>query len=336
MPNPKLRAIEAHPFSAKGRDFFLLRDPLGYIEDLQIPAHWAPLLQLMDGAHSLPKIAQLSANFYAPPYTSEEIAEFVAQLDEFLLLDSPHFAQFQAEFQREFLESPVRPAAFAGKSYASEPAQLRAQLQTYFDQAQQYIPQNRPEPIRGIVVPHIDFGRGGTEEALCYTQLEKNPCDTYVVLGIAHQGVRYPFCAAAKDYQTPLGSAICDREFLSDLESQIGPRLTDEVWAHKNEHSIEFVAVFLQNSPVLRDAKIVPILCGGFWETLRAKQSPMSDSDVAQFVAALRETVKKHEKAGKKIGFIASVDGAHVGTQFGDATPLTAGRLKDSLVLWRT
>jgi AmmeMemoRadiSam system protein B len=124
------------------------------------------------------------------------------------------------------------------------------------------------------VVPHIDFARGGVVEALAYEPLRTEEFDVLVVLGIAHKGVRYPFCAAAKDFETPLGTAQCDREFLEALQQRIGTRLTCEQIAHKNEHSIEFVAVFLQHFEKLKNARIVPIICGGFFDEIQSGESP--------------------------------------------------------------
>jgi MEMO1 family protein len=161
-----------------------------------------------------------------------------------------------------------------------------------------------------------------------------------VVFGIAHSGVHYPFCAAPKDYATPLGTAQCDREFLHDLQNRVGDQLIEEQYAHKNEHSIEFVAVFLQHFSELRNCQIVPILCGGFFEEIRTGTSPMKNAQIAQFIEALREVTQRHEGRGRKIGFIASVDGAHVGTQFGDNRVLTSERLKQietlDLQFWQT
>jgi hypothetical protein len=80
----------------------------------------------------------------------------------------------------------------------------------------------------------------------------------------------------------------------------------------------------------LKPSTIVPILCGGFWKSLQTRQLPEdAEAEAAQFIAALREVTRKHEANGKKIGFIASVDGAHVGTQFGDDTRLTPSRLEE-------
>jgi AmmeMemoRadiSam system protein B len=182
--------------------------------------------------------------------------------------------------------------------------------------------------VRGIVVPHFDFGRGGVTEALAYRHLAAANFDTFVILGIAHTGVAYPFCATDKDFETPLGTARCDREFLNDLNARAGNKMLCEQYAHKHEHSIEFVTVFLQYLRQFRDSKIVPIICGGFFDELQSGASPLNTPDIARFAAALREVVSTHEARGKRVGLIASVDLAHVGSNFGDNTVLTPQRLE--------
>src|SRR5690606_21050749 len=107
--------------------------------------------------------------------------------------------------------------------------------------------------------------------------------------------VRYPFCAADKDFETPLGTAQCDREFLRELNTRVGNKMLNEQYAHKNEHSVEFVAVFLQAMAQFSDTKIVPIICGGFFDELSSGASPLSTPEIAEFVKALREVVEEHE-----------------------------------------
>ena len=121
----------------------------------------------------------------------------------------------------------------------------------------------------------------------------------------------------------------CDRQFIADLEKRVGPPLLAENLVHRDEHSIEFAAVMCQHFPELKNAQIVPILCGGFWESLHSGAAPeTAEAEVGAFIRALREVTEQHEARGQKIGFIASVDGAHVGTQFGDAAPLTPAKLR--------
>ncbi len=161
-----------------------------------------------------------------------------------------------------------------------------------------------------------------------------------MILGIAHSGVHYPFCGTAKDFETPLGICRTDREFVAALQERVGPRFKSEQWAHKNEHSIEFVTVFLQHLEALSNAHIVPILCGGFFEEIRSGRAPESNPDISQFIKALREVTQLWENSGQRVGFIASVDGAHIGTPFGDEFTLTPQMLREiegeDRVFWQT
>jgi AmmeMemoRadiSam system protein B len=327
---PKLRPLEIIPIEHQDEEMWLLRDRQGFSSDAALPRVFGPLLALFDGTRDVERIIrdyQLRGGEELPV---EFVNNFIAQLDEALLLDSPHFAQHQRERMSEWNDNSSRPAAFAGLSYPDDPEDLRHLLNGFFLEARTLHRSTLPEgaKLRGIVVPHIDFGRGGVVEALAYRPLLKEHFDTFVVLGIAHSGVHYPFCATAKDYETPYGPCRTDREFLRELQERVGPRLKAEQWAHKNEHSVEFVAVFLQHLQHLQNAEIVPIICGGFFNEIQSGRSPATNLAIAEFAQALRDVVEMWEARGKRVGFIASVDLSHVGTQFGDATPLTERRLQ--------
>jgi AmmeMemoRadiSam system protein B len=287
-----------------------------------------------------------------PPQLIEDL---ITQLDEALLLDSPRFAQHQREVMGAWNDSPTRPAAFAGLSYPDDPDDLREFFNELFGRARDLEREPpastysepatacAPASIRGVVVPHIDFGRGGDVEAMAYRALLKahraQPFDVFVVLGIAHAGVHYPFCATAKDYATPLGTQVTERDFLASLQQRVGPRLKSEQWAHKSEHSIEFVAAMLQHLEPLASVPIVPILCGGFFESIQSGKPPEENSIIGDFIDALRTVTQRWEEAGKRVGFIASVDGAHVGSPFGHTFKVDAQVLEDvereDLAFWK-
>ena len=322
---PKLRSLEIIPFESRGQEMLLLRDRLGIASDASIPRNLAPLLDLLDGTNTPAELIRLHFNNSGENLPLRFVERIIAELDEAYLLASSRFAAKRQATVEAYINMPSRPAILAGGSYPSEPRRLAERLDGYFQEAAilDGAASARTAPLAGIVVPHIDFARGGPVEAMAYERLRGGSFDTMVILGIAHCGVRYPFCVAPKDFETPLGTARLDREFVAALEEKIGPRLTAEQFAHKNEHSVEFVTVFLQYMPEFRDAAIVPIICGGFHDIMRRGISPLADPEVAEFVSVLRDTVLLAREAGKRVGLIASVDLSHVGSRFGDDTPLT-------------
>jgi predicted class III extradiol MEMO1 family dioxygenase len=113
-----------------------------------------------------------------------------------------------------------------------------------------------------------------------------------------------------------------DRAFLDEVSQQLPLEddLFGEEWVHGDEHSLEFAAVMLGYHEKLATAKIAPFAVGGFGKPSKPSAPEDAEPEVARFIVALRDAVAKWEAQGKKVGFIASVDGAHVGTQFGDST----------------
>ncbi|HEX8552953.1 MAG TPA: AmmeMemoRadiSam system protein B [Abditibacteriaceae bacterium] len=339
---PRLRGtLEAIAITHENEEYWLLRDRQGDAPDAIVPREMGALLALLDGSRTRDEIdAEIERNADVP---EGFLDDFLAQLDEALLLDSPHFRAHQQEQLENYLSSPTRESTLAGRAYPDDTARLRKQLNGYFLAARKIEVRSKttvlPEKIRGCIVPHIDFRRGGVAEALAYESLQNEKFDTLVILGIAHAGVRYPFCLLPKGFETPLGTARCDDEFCASLEKQLGPRLTAEALTHRDEHSVEFVAVFAQHLANLRDARIVPIICGGFFRELQNRTSPSHNADLTEFARVLRQTCGEWTRNGKRVGIICSVDGAHVGSNFDDDTPLTPERLaeieREDVVAWQ-
>lgn len=331
MMKPRLRNLEITKIEHEGQEYFYFHDRLGLAAGAAVPQSWGGLLALFDGRRDSGEIITAYAQNSGEELPLEVVERIIAQLDEALFLDSPRFHAHWDKLVCEFEALEVRPSSLAGLSYSDSSAELQAIIDSYNKEAAAIEVQPLPEgaKVRGIVVPHIDFTRGGVTEALAYRQLPGGEFDTLIVLGIAHNGVHYPFCALDKSFETPLGRVECDRELLADLRDRLGDKLLAEQYAHKSEHSVEFVAVFLQAFEQLKTAKIVPLICGGFFAELQNGKSPQTNPEIAEFIRALRQVVEKHEAQGKRVGFIASVDLAHVGSRFGDDEPLTATRLEE-------
>jgi AmmeMemoRadiSam system protein B len=295
-----------------------------------VPAEAAVLLTLFDGRHSLRDIQEAYTRRFGGLLFREHLEELIRGLDEHLLLDGPRFEARRRDLERAFREAPTRPAVLAGRSYPADPGALREQLDGYF-QHPEGPREARPSPdagrLAGVIVPHIDFQRGGPWYAQGYREAEAATPDRWVVLGISHLPTSQPFVLTRKDFETPLGAVPADREVLQALLPAVGPAYLADEFVHRTEHSIECQAVFLRpRTPAGRPVTIVPILCGSLHRFVEEKRSPADAPEVEDFLAALRHALAA---VGGTTGVLVSADLAHVGPQFGDAQAVTRGRLQE-------
>ncbi len=291
----------------------------------------AAILGLLDGRHSLLDIQAAFARHFGTLLFREQLLEVIHTLDEQLFLDSPRFAAHQAEIRAEFLRAQSRPARLAEKSYPAEAEALATMLDAYF-RAPEGPGETRPTPsaerLAGLILPHIDFARGGACYAWGYREAEALPTvDRWVILGTAHAPIEKPFALTRKDFETPLGRAETDRSFVDRLLARVGAGYLEDEFAHRGEHSIELQAVFLRHqTPPNRPLQIVPVLCGSFHRFVEERRSPEDDPGVARLLAGLRETL---DESGGRTMILASADLAHIGPQFGDPSPVTPGQLRE-------
>jgi AmmeMemoRadiSam system protein B len=183
---------------------------------------------------------------------------------------------------------------------------------------------------RAIVAPHIDFRRGGPAYAWAYKQLaESQGADVYILLGTSHCGGQNPFILTFKDFDTPLGMVETDKEFTRRLQESCREDLLADEFLHRAEHSLEFQVLLLKyiarrqaelRGEIERPFKIVPILVSSFHPMVLSRTLPDEHPSVAGFIHALQEAAAK---ASGPVCFIAGVDLAHVGQQFGDRQPVT-------------
>jgi AmmeMemoRadiSam system protein B len=329
---PRLRPVEAFPASVQGQQVICLRDPMHYTDAIvSVPPHTAAILELFDGQHSLLDIQEAFARRFGGLLFREQLLAVIQSLDECLLLESPRFVEHRAAMEEEFRRSPNRPARLAGQGYAADAEGLRRQLDGYFS-AEGGPKDTPPSPsagrLTGLTVPHIDFPRGGPCYAWGYRELSgAEAADRWVVLGTVHVPIVRTFALTRKDYETPLGPAETDRDFVEALVERVGPGYLDDEFAHRAEHSIEFQVVFLRHvTPPDRPVRIVPILCGSYHRFVEERRPPAGNEGVEDFLSALRETMDA--QGGRSI-LIVSADLAHVGPQFGDPRPLTPGQLRE-------
>jgi len=320
---PRIRPdVNAFPLSVEGQAMICFQDSQRLSEGTLIPqAVFARIVAFFDGRHSIRDIQYEAMKRYGELLYTEQIEAVAEQLDRALLLESPRFRQALDGLMEDFHKGPVRPSFFSGKSYASDPSGLKVEMEGYFTKQGGpggFSRSRRASGLRGILAPHIDFQRGGHCYAWAYRAVaEAEEADLYIILGIAHAPSKGRFSVTLKDFETPLGVARTDRDFVNALSRRCSQDIFLDEFLHRSEHSVEFQVVFLQYvlGPEMK-AAIVPILCGSFDDYLQQGKVPEEDPQVAEFLGALRSVAIESQK---RICFISGVDLSHMGPQFGDA-----------------
>ncbi|MCC6177687.1 MAG: AmmeMemoRadiSam system protein B [Chloroflexi bacterium] len=320
-PCPRLRpAVDAARLD--GEEVFCLYDrddPAA--NQVVLSAAGVVLASLLDGSRTPAAVRAAFARQTGARIAASEFDQFVAQLDAANLLDSPRYHTRLERQRDEFRARPTRAAVHAGGAYPGDPDALRQFLDARYTMAGG--PGRRPGPVtrpclRGLIAPHIDLHRGGHSYAWGYAALaECEPADLYVLLGTCHQPMSYPFAATARPYDTPFGPVGADSAFLERLARRAPFDIFGAELSHRQEHSLEFQAVYLrylEHSGGAGSAAVVPILAVPPYR-LPDDATPRDDPATEEFLAALAETI---DEDGRRVCFIAGADFAHVGPQFGD------------------
>jgi hypothetical protein len=302
----------------------LLRDPFKYTEQmLLIPPLLAYGLRCFDGEQTtLDLQAYLSrlAGQFVPRHAIEGLLKTL-QSNGFLLTEE--FAELQHRCHADFAAAAMREAAHADAGYPAEPRELRRT----FDQYLQANVGEAESPIIGLAAPHVSPWGGADCYAAAYGRLRGQAAEqarhkTIVLLGTSHYGQPERFGLTRKRFSTPLGTLQPDLGAIDWLAKRAGQAVVMEDYCHAIEHSLEFQCVFLQQ--VLgHEFKILPILCGPFWQALQAGEPPERDDQVNRFFEALGELA---ERRAKDIFWVLGIDLAHVGRRYGDELGAQSGR----------
>ena len=338
---PRVRSIEAFPVQQDGKTIIYLKDPLNLATPLGISTVGYFLLTHFDGGHSYDDLREVYEQRFRAALPHDEFNRFVAMLDQHYYLQSERFTNYQQAVIAEFRRQPTRAAAHVGGGYKSDPVELTAQLDSYFLASQgPGVPTNEsrsaaPKAPKAIVAPHIDFHRGGPAYAWAYKPLaESTGADLYIILGTSHCGGQTPYILTLKDFETPLGLVETDRDFVDRLQANCSEDCFSDEYLHRGEHSIEFQVLFLKYIAHKRAAltgaaekpfKIVPILVSSFHSMMMSQTLPEETTAVGNFLRALRQLAQED---ARQVCFVAGVDLAHIGRQFGDQEPVDDNFLK--------
>lgn len=331
LRRPKLRAVEVVvvPDPVHGQAI-VLRDTEGIAPGaVVVPVTWAPVLERLDGGRTVEEIAREASRAAGRLIDAAVVAQLAGELDRAWMLEGPRLWARRRDVIQEFSAAPVRPAAHAGGAYPGARAELA-----------DFIERRCLEPVRsaaaatpaaparrmiGLCAPHMDLWRAAVGYGHAYVALaealaspEAAGVDTFVLLGTCHAPMRRPFALCDKTFDTPLGPLQPDRDIAAELAAASRFDVREDQLLHKNEHSIEFQAVFVRHLLGARRASIVPILCGLSACQARALD-PAADAAAESFLRALVDVIAQRQG---RVMVIAGADLAHVGPRFGDPAPL--------------
>lgn len=355
-PIPPLRPLECTLIGAGEQRFVRLHDGLGVSPDASIPLPFFALLQLFDGSRSILDVQAEIVRATGQIVPSADLERIVGQLEGAYLLASPRFEERFRQVLKEWDESPVRPASHCGPGlcYPDEREALDREMEAIYKR-QGAVDPSRPvsaKPMRAVLAPHIDFGRGGHVYTWAYREVreriagrgdgggaagvagagvagDQTTGPLFVVLGTCHQAMRNHFAVTRKGFETPWGPVPADAGFIERLEALAGGDLREDEYRHKSEHSIEFQVVFLRHALGGRPFSIVPVLVGGFHEAVLQGVEPENEPAVGRFLDALAGALREARDAGREVILVGGVDLAHVGRHFGDEKRLTPAFLAE-------
>jgi MEMO1 family protein len=313
LERPQLRPYLEPVQNHKDPDHVYLVDRLGLaVSPERLTVQEFRWLRLFDGCRNLRDIqseAMRQAGGQLLPL--DTFVSLAGRLNDALLLDGPLY--------RAVVDDPVRPPRCIG-CYEGQPGALRRQLQRQFTGPKG---PGMPKPakpegrLRAALIPHIDYPRGGQTYAWAFKEvLERSDASLFVIIGTSHFS-NHRFTLTRKDFETPLGIAKTDQEYIDRLVRHYGPGLfDDELMAHLPEHSIELEVVFLQYLyEGIRPVRIVPLVVGSFFDCVQSGEEPIRQNDIATMIEALRRV---EAETPEPICYIISGDLAHLGPKFGD------------------
>ncbi len=322
---PRLRPLVLMPVSDGQRELLLVSDPLGVLDQPAVLSMEAlPLLQLLDGTVSMADLTTLLMRENKDLRLAGIVRDFIGQLDTMLLLDSPRFERAFRALRDAYHPLEIRPAALEGRSYPADPGELRHTLDAHAAEAatlgEPPPPASPAKPPRALMAPHLDPRRAGATIARAMLELPAAPAAPLrvVVFGTGHSLLGDLFALTRKHFETPLGRVTCDTAFVDHVAARLGDLAYHGELAHRDEHSIEFQAIYLKHRLGDRPFTLVPILCGGFHALVEDGITPREAPEFEALIEAVRDAERT---LGGDTTYVAGVDFSHIGPRFGDPAP---------------
>jgi AmmeMemoRadiSam system protein B len=249
------------------------------------------------------------------------LVELVKKLDELGFLWGPT----SEALERAKLDAIRAKGAFFLPEEARRP-EVATELGKFMSQA--LAAAEDPEfgtPVVGIVAPHLDYARGGSNYAAAYKCLEtgaRERPDRVVVLGTNHFGLGDGVVMTEFGFETPLGTLRPDAPVLERLRDAFGDKLFKDQIDFAGEHSVNLHLPWIQH--LWGDVPIVAALVPD--PTVAMIEDDGARVSAKEFAGGLKTVLAQ---AGGRTVVVASADLSHVGPQFGDRSALDAARRRE-------
>ncbi len=285
-------------------------------QPLVFPIEFSSLLQFFDGRTTIEQLEKIVSQNYQGDVKQfmQSFQYLIEDLDYLCYLETPYYFKIRDNFIA-YMNSPIRPPICVGNSYPTDQNELKTYLENILSKSKS---RESFSNINSIIAPHIDFAIGEPSHRVysaAYDTIRNNSYDAFIILGTSHYGTSDYFMFTTKDFETPLGIAKTDKEFIADLSNSTPNGITIDEYAHRFEHSIEFQVLLLQyifNNP---EITIVPILVGSFHEFIFNNTFPIDNANIKEFLEKSRTIIFERYKNPL---FVASVDFTHFGRKFHD------------------
>jgi len=314
---PKLREdLDFFPVQSAGTTVIMIHDRLGLVEKgKSISPELYKVMTMLDGTQAMRDIQLDMIRQQGGMLISiEEVEAMLAKLDSSYLLDSPRYREVRKEIISNFSAQRIRYCSHAGLSYPKQEEELRRVLETVLAAQQvQSFPNGK---ITALIAPHIDLEAGKRVYSSAYQAIKGVTPKRVIILGVGHSMAKEMFSLTKKTFETPLGRVETDQGIVTELVRAGDNIVSRDDFVHRDEHSIEFQLIFLQQ--VLRDIPftIVPVLCGSLRGYLPDYSREGYRSTGGDFLRILADAARDEGTI-----LIAGVDLSHVGPKFGHDVP---------------
>jgi len=284
------------------------------------------LIRLFDGEKTLSVLQTESAILFGGQSVPlDTLSNLLAGLDQEFFLETPRL------FNR--LSVADRPPSCIG-CYDADPEKAAKQLKRLFTAPGGPGVPGEPgcrlaseKPIRAVLLPHMDYGRGGITYGWGFKELvERTDARLFVIIGTSHYSPKR-FTLTRQNFVTPFGRVETDQRYIDRIVEHYGDGLFDDPFAHAAEHSIELEVVGMQYAFGERPFRIVPLLVGSFFDCVKNHKRPADQGDIAHMIAALQAA---EAEAGEPVCYVISGDLAHIGPKFDDENLVNEDMLRHS------